>query len=451
MQTTMSTVEADYVASRPRSKALYEQAAASIAGGIAHDNRRLTPFPPYISHAAGSRKWDVDGHELIDYTMGHGALLLGHAHPAVTAAVAEAAGRGTHFGAGHPLEVRWAELVCRLVPSAERVRFTSSGTEATMMALRLAAISRGRPRYIRFYGHFHGWHDAVAGGYVPPLEAPPPGLPAGVRERAVLLPAEAARVEEALAGDPEIGAIIVEPTGGSYGVAPLPDGFLRDLRHLADRHDAVLIFDEVVTGFRYSPGGMQALSGVTPDLTTLAKILAGGLPGGAVAGRAAIMEHLAFHGDADWDVRRKMHHPGTFNANPLSAAAGVACLEIVSDPRVQQTAADRAALLRDLLRAVFADLDAPCPVYGDSSIVHLLPGVSAPGGPATLPVSVLKGTGAPGLLNRLRLALLLEGVDFFGKSAFVSIMHTEEDIHRTAAAFRRAVARIQADGGWTVP
>lgn len=448
---TVATIEEEYSTRLPESRALAQRADSAIAGGIAHDSRQLRPFPPYIARAAGTRKWDVDGHGYIDYTMGHGALLLGHAHPVVMAAVAAQLPNGTHLGAGHALEVRWAEQVIRLVPSAERVRFTSSGTEATMMALRLAAIYSGRPRYIRFYGHFHGWHDTASGGQYPPLDAPTPGLPPGPNERAVLLPASSAEVAAALRQDSQIGAIILEPTGGAYGVAPLPPDFLGELRTLCDQHGAVLIFDEVVSGFRWAPGGVQSLSGITPDLTTLAKILAGGLPGGAVTGRAAIMEHLAFRDEPGWNMERKMAHPGTFNANPISAAAGVACLDLVENPALQEAAASRAADLRRGIAAVMREHNACCQVYGDRSVIHLLPGVSAPDGIAALPVSVLKGQGATGLLRLLRLALLLEGVDWFGKSAFVSALHTPEDIDETISAFRRAVPRVYAEASWPEP
>lgn len=447
---TTRTIEDEYYARFAGSAALYSRSRQAIAGGISHDSRHLEPFPPYIERAIGARKWDVDGHELIDYAMGHGALILGHAHPEVTHAATSAAQHGTHFGAGHLDEVRWAEQVQRLIPSAELVRFTSSGTEATMMALRLAAIHTDRPRFIRFVGHFHGWHEGAAGGHTPPLEVPAPGLPDSVRSRVELVPAEAGAVEEALKRDPTIGAIIVEPSGGSYGAAPLPVGFLSALRTLADRYAAVLIFDEVVTGFRWSPGGIQALCGITPDLTTLAKILAGGFPGGAVAGRAEIMHHLEFRTDTSWNTSRKMYHPGTFNANPMVAAAGATCLEIVASGEVQKIASSRAELLRSLLRETVSKLDAPCLVYGESSIVHILPGIKTDGEIADVPVATLKGTGAPGVLRMLRLALLQEGVDFFGRSAFVSATHSEEDIRYTAAAFGRAVARVQAEGRWSV-
>jgi glutamate-1-semialdehyde 2,1-aminomutase len=446
--TVTNGIEAEYRLRHPRSAALHAEAKRAIAGGIAHDGRYLKPFPLYFERAAGTRKWDVDGHEVIDFVMGHGSLLLGHSHPVVTEAAASALARGTHFGAGHVHEVEWARRIQELVPSADLVRFTGSGTEATMMALRLAAIHTGRPRAIRFIGHFHGWHDAAVGGDRAPLDVPAPGIAAGVRARVELLPAETAAVAAALESDRAIGAIILEPSGGSYGAAPVPDGFLRDLRGLADRYGVVLIFDEVVTGFRWSPGGVQALAGVTPDLTALAKIVAGGLPGGAVAGRSAVMRHLVFDETAGWNTSRKMYHPGTFNGSPPVAAAGAACLNIVRDSAIQRTADERAALLRTLLRDACVRREAPCVVYGSSSIVQILPGISAPAGVAALSTETLKGMGAPGLLPRLRQALLLEGVDFFGRAAFVSALHTEDEIRETARAFDRAVRRIQEEGEW---
>jgi glutamate-1-semialdehyde 2,1-aminomutase len=445
---TMDGVELEYRAKHPVSEALHTEAKRAIAGGIVHDGRYLEPFPLYFERASGTRKWDVDGHEIIDFVMGHGALLLGHSHPVVAEAATRAMSQGTHFGGGHRYEVAWARAIQELLPSADLVRFTGSGTEATMMALRLAAIHTGRPRFIRFIGHFHGWHDAAVGGDRPPLDVPGPGIAEGVRARVELLPADTAMVVEALGRDRQIGAIILEPSGGSYGAAPLHDGFLRELRDVADQAGVVLIFDEVVTGFRWSPGGVQALSGVTPDLTTLAKIVAGGLPGGAVAGKSAIMRHLQFDASPEWNSGQKMYHPGTFNASPPVAAAGAACLGIVRDPAIQRTADQRARLLRSLLRDACARRKAPCLIYGSSSIVQILPGISAPGGLAALPTATLKGAGAPGLLPNLRQALLLEGVDFFGRAAFVSALHSEDDIRSTAQAFDRAVGRVQADGAW---
>src|SRR4051794_14767372 len=332
-------IEEQFIAEHPRSYELYQRSRAAVPGGITHDVRFAKPFPIYIDQALGSKKWDVDGHELIDYTMGHGALILGHSHPEIVDAVVTQMRKGTHYGAGHQLEVEWAEWVHRLVPSAERVKFTSSGTEATMLALRLARAFTGRDRIMKFAGHFHGWHDYAIPGTPLPL-APPPGVPAAVLGTVAIAPNnDLGYVERALAEpDHNIAAVILEPSGASYATIPLPDGFLQKLREITARHNVLLIFDEVVTGFRWSPGGVQALSGITPDLTTMAKILAGGLPGGAVAGSAPIMELLEFKDDPVWNRTRKVAHPGPYNANPLSATAGVKALRLVSDPAVQRGA-----------------------------------------------------------------------------------------------------------------
>src|SRR2546423_4568085 len=267
-----------------RSAELYERSRLAIAGGITHDSRNFAPFPIYVERADGSRKWDVDGNELVDHWMGHGSLLLGHNHPQVTAAVAEQVHKGTHYGACHELEVAWAEQIGRLIPSAELVRFTMSGTESTMLAMRDARAFTGRELVIRFAGHFHGWHDYAMAGYQPPFDtSTSTGVPAAVAgSMLVAYPNYIDSVCELLDAHPgEVAAVIVEPGGGSNGIIPTNVQFLRDLRALTSQRGVVLIFDEVITGFRYAPGGAQQRYGVTPDMTTLAKIVAGGVPGGA--------------------------------------------------------------------------------------------------------------------------------------------------------------------------
>src|ERR687886_2610387 len=317
-----------------RSAELYRRSREAIAGGITHDSRNFAPFPLYIERADGSRKWDVDGNELIDHWMGHGALLLGHNHPQVTAAVAEQVHNGTHYGACHELEVAWAEQVQRLIPSAESVRFTMSGTEATMLAIRDARAYTGRELVIRFAGHFHGWHDYAMAGYQPPFDTPTStGVPKAVADAMlVAYPNRIDSVRKLLEEHRgEVAAVILEPGGGSNGIIPTDVQFLRDLRALTAQRGVVLIFDEVITGFRYSPGGAQQVYGVTPDLTTLAKIVAGGLPGGAVAGKREILEVQTFKGELHKDRFERVLQQGTFNANPLSAAAGLACLKLVAE------------------------------------------------------------------------------------------------------------------------
>src|SRR5262249_20108688 len=343
---------------------LHEQARGVFPNGVTHDLRHLEPFPVYVERAEGAYKWDVDGHRLIDFWSGHGAILLGHSHPAVAAAVQRQMARGTPPGACHEGEIEWGKWVQRLVPSAQRLRFVSSGTEATLMALRLARIHTGRPRVLKFLGHFHGWHDFLIPAADPPFDGHPvPGIPGEMAGQTVAIPPnDPDAVERALAGDPQIGCVILEPTGGHFGAVPIRGEFLRHLRELTRRYGRLLIFDEVITGFRVHPGGAQGHYGVIPDLTTLAKILAGGLPGGCVAGCADILAALEFR-----PGKPKMKHPGTFNANPLSAAAGIAALRLVADGAPCRRANAMGSLLRQKLNALFLTRGADWVVYGEFS------------------------------------------------------------------------------------
>src|SRR3954468_9964828 len=327
MVTAAATLADRYAAAFPGSRTRFEAAKAIFPTGVTHDTRMMDPFPVYVTRGKGAKKWDVDGHELVDYFVGHGALLLGHSPDDVVAAVQEQVAKGTHYGACHDLEIDWGRLVRQLVPSAERVRFTGGGTEATLMALRLSRLYTGRPKFLKFQGHFHGWHDYVTVGSDPPYDSPSvPGVPDGVAANCVaVVPNDLNRVETALTSDPQIGAVILEPTGGHWGAVPIRGDFLKGLRELCTRRGCVLIFDEVITGFRVAPGGAQQFYGITPDLTSLAKILAGGLPGGCLAGRAHILAYLEPR-----PGKPKMKHPGTYNANPLSAAAGVTALKRVA-------------------------------------------------------------------------------------------------------------------------
>ena len=286
----MTSITERFYELHPTSRKLYEERSKGLfPDGVTHETRFLAPFPIYATHAQGPRKWDVDGNEYVDYVSGHGALLLGHSHPAVVSAVTEQVSKGTHLGANTELELKWGELVTRLIPSAEKVRFTSSGTEATLMAMRLARAYTGKSKIIKFFDHFHGWHDyAMANGNVSG-----PGIPAETWESMIVLPEvnDIAAVEKALDENDDVAAIILEPTGAHMGVSPIHPSFLEELRELTNRREIVLIFDEVVTGFRSSPGGAQARFGITPDMTSLAKILGGGLPGGAVAGKSGYSRH----------------------------------------------------------------------------------------------------------------------------------------------------------------
>ncbi len=442
-----------YRGANPKSEALYARAEKTIPGGITHDIRHLRPFPLYVERAQGSRKWTADGQELIDYWMGHGALFLGHNHPQVMRAVAEQAARGTHYGACHELEVRWAEWVTRLVPSAEKVRFTASGTEATHLAMRLARAFTGREKVLKFEGHFHGWHDYATAGVKPPYAAPASsGVPGASAEAMVLCPPnDLGRVEALLDRHPDIGAAILEPAGGTSGTIPTDPAFLRGLRDLTRARGVVLIFDEVISGFRYAPGGAQEYFGVTPDLTSLAKILAGGLPGGAVCGRADIMDLLAFREDAAWNRRGRVAHAGTYNSNPLCAAAGIAALELVADGERQRAANAAGERLRRAMNQAIYRLQADACVYGESSLfaIFLEPchiRQRCDRSRCTLDHTSLQTFRDPGLYHLLRLAMILHGVDIPASHSWMSCVHSDEDRDKTVTAFEGALAMLLDEG-----
>lgn len=446
------TTEAAYAASHHTSAERYETARKVFPGGVTHDQRFLDPFPVYIKRAQGSKKWDVDGNEIIDFAMGHGSLLLGHCHPVVTEAVVRQAQTGTHFGACHELEVEWGQAVQGLIPSAEQLRFTSSGTEATMMGLRLARQYTGRRKVVKFEGHFHGWNDYLIVGSNPPFESKTyPGIPPEVAALCHVLPANNLKaLTTLLESDNDIAAIIMEPTGASWGSVPFADGFVQGVRDLATKHDIVLIYDEVITGFRYSPGGFQAATGIVPDLTSLAKILAGGLPGGAICGRSKFMEPLDLRPDAEWNQKVHIRHHGTFNANPVSAAAGIAALGIVATGEPHQVANRLAERLRDDMNEVISRHGARGFVYGDTSMFHIYFGpeadVARPSRPLTaISAAALKGM-PRGINTAIKRAFLHQGVDMLGTGGLVSAAHTDADIDRTVDAWDVTVRQLVADG-----
>lgn len=450
---TKSAIVQAYCEKTPTSARLAAEARRSIAGGVTHDSRYLEPHGIYVERALGSRKWDVDGNEYVDYSGGHGALLLGHNHPQVVDAVQRQLALGTHYGSSHELEIRWAELVCQMVPSADSVRFTSSGTEATLLALRLARACTGRTKLVRFVGHFHGWHDHMAFGVGSRFDgSASPGVLNEVASNVLLVPAGDIQGTERVLERDDIAAVIIEPTGASWGQLPVLKEFLVELRRMTSERDIVLIFDEVITGFRCSPGGAQQVFGVTPDMTTLAKILAGGLPGGAVAGKQEIME-LLDHRAAATSGREKISHHGTFNANPLSAAAGVEALQIVSGTDACQRASDYAERLRNALNEVCQKADVPWTVYGTFSGFHIY---TNPEGhnlargqldAGDYDPMVLKARPRPELLMKLRAGMLLHGVEIFAwPGGPTSSVHTEDDLAITVEAFDKTLIMLKAEG-----
>ena len=450
---TNSAIVADYRARTGGSAALYERARKVLPSGITHDARYLDPYSIHVSRATGPRKWDVDGNEYVDYFGGHGALLLGHSHPAVVEAVKRQMDLGTHYGSSHELEVRWAELVCELMPSAEKVRFTASGTEASHMAIRLARAWTGKDKIVRFIGHFHGWHDHVAGGATSHYDgSSPPGVLQSVTDLSILMPTDdVAPTVKLLESRDDIAAVMFEPSGASWGQVPLPPGFVQAIRDVTAKRGVVMLMDEVITGFRWSSGGAQKALGVTPDLCIMAKIVAGGLPGGAVGGKREILDQIDFAVSAA-KKRDKIAHPGTFNANPLSAAAAVTALSLVRDEDLAEKANRTAAELRAALRQVLIEESVPWGIYGQSSTFLIYPNPTgedvdpATFDPLKLGFAKLKGAKSGPLTAKIRMGLMSHGVDVMGApGGFVSATHGGAEIEKTVHALRQTVRALKAE------
>lgn len=452
----MPTIDTDYRAKFADSAAMFERAQKVIAGGITHDGRFIKPYPPYFAKADGAYKWSVEGHKVIDYGIGHGSLIFGHNDPDLTAAMVNQAPNGTHHSAGHEAEIRWAEKIIELVPSAELVRFTASGTESTLLAMRVARGYTEKKIILKFEGHFHGWQDYALKGEKPPFERTTvPGIPQETLSTVSVVPSnDLAMLEERLVqGD--VAGVIVEPSGASWASIPLQKDFLKHVRALTDKYGVVLIFDEVITGFRWAPGGAQQRFGITPDVTTMAKIVAGGMPGGAVAGKREIMEMIAFSDDTTFNKTRRVPQAGTYNANPLAAAAGTAMLTKCADPAVQQKCDDLAAKLRAGINEAIARLDVPAFAWGESSVFHIAAGETCSNftaGDMHTPEGVspefLKASGGDKFGMQIEIGGLVEGVHLFHSGGMLSTAHTEDDVAQTIETVERVLSRMKDDGAF---
>src|SRR5574340_1269621 len=423
-----------------RNQQLFEQSQLCIPGGVNSPVRAFRSVggtPLFFRRGQGAYVWDEDGRRYLDYVGSWGPLILGHAHPEVVRAVQETAESGLSFGAPTARELEMAQLLCQLVPSMEQVRLVSSGTEATMSAIRLARGFTGRSRIVKFEGCYHGHADALlvkAGSGLLTFGQPSSaGVPPEVAAHTLTLQYnDVEEVEQAFAGlGDEIAAVIVEPVAGNMNlVAPAPE-FLQALRTLCSRHGSVLIFDEVMTGFRVGPGCAQGLYGITPDLTTLGKVVGGGMPVGAFGGRRDIMQRLAPLGP--------VYQAGTLSGNPVAVAAGLATLRLVQTEGFY----DRlAAATQDLTAGLTSAAREHGIPFSAKSVGGMFGIYFSPAPPRSYAEVMQCDKDA---FNRFFHAMLEEGV-YFAPSAFeagfVSAAHGEEEIAATLAAARRVFARF---------
>jgi len=426
-----------YQKTHRRSGELHERAMKVFAGdGATSFVRILDPYRPYITHAKGSKKWDADGNEYIDYVMGHGALLLGHSHPTVVKAVQEQVSKGTHYGDNHELELKWGELIKSMAPSAERVEFFSCGQESNLMAIRLSRVFTGRKKILRFVENFHGWADEVA---------LPPDAPGITSKEVKTIPYDLNLLEKELATAEY--AVLMTEGGGAHmsGQVPLDLDFVKELPGLTRKYGTVWHMDEVVTGFRDAVGGFQALAGVKPDLTSLGKIVGGGLGAGALIGRADIMQ--AFSSRAPKD--KQVLHSGTWNANPLTSAAGIATLEYIKDGKPQKRANQLASYLRKQGNSMMRDKGIQAWLYGRSiTHIYLGPFECEPTDETSPPsTDISKIVRIDRARLRLDLHLLERGISTLLARMFIlSSEHTREDVDKTVSALSDAFDAMIAEG-----
>ena len=424
----------------PNSRREFSRAKRSIPGGVNSPVRAygsVGGIPRFIESAKGARIRDIDGHEYIDYVGSWGPMILGHAHPKILRAVREAMGAGTSFGAPTARESDLAEAIRRALPSIEKVRMVSSGTEATMSALRLARGVTGRDRILKFDGCYHGHSDGLlvgAGSGVATLGIPgSPGVPKAMTDLTIIAPfndLEATRQAFGRWGK-DIAAIIVEPIAGNMGCVPPLPGFLKGLRKICDEFGALLIFDEVMTGFRVAPGGAQRLYKVKPDLTTLGKIVGGGLPAAAYGGRRDLMARIAPEGD--------IYQAGTLSGNPLAVAAGLATLELLEAPGVYETLSQRSS-------ALMTGLAERAEAHGVPLTTRSIGGMFGfffhPGPVDSFAQAQQSDASA---FRRFFSVMLEEGVYLAPspyEAGFVSLSHKKSDIAATLAAADRALGKV---------
>lgn len=428
-----------------KTEALAREAREVLVGGVNSPVRAFGAVggaPLIVSRAQGARIFDADGNEFLDYVGSWGAMILGHAHPEVVAAIAEQAGRGTSYGMTNPLEIELAREIRGALPAMEQIRFVSSGTEATMSALRVARAFTGRELVVKFDGCYHGHADSFlsqAGSGLATLGiAASPGVPESLARLTLNLPYnDIPAVEGAFARHgTEIAAVIVEPVAANMGVVPPQRGFLARLRELTNQHKVVLIFDEVITGFRVAWGGAQTLFGIQPDLTTLGKIIGGGLPAAAYGGRKELMALVAPAG--------RVYQAGTLSGNPLAMRAGIETLRLLRRPGIYDVLTRRAARLRQEMVAALEEAGVAARVNLFGSLLTLF----FTGKEVTDYASAK--TSDTGLYARffremLNRGILLPPSQF--EAWFISAAHSDAELERTVNALRQTLVILKGAGG----
>lgn len=426
-----------------RSDELYEQSCQVLPGGVDSPVRAFRAVggsPLFIDKGIGSRIYDVDGNAYIDYVCSWGPLILGHAHRAVTAGLARVIQSGTSFGAPTERELVLAKLVTEAVPSVEKVRFVNSGTEATMSAIRLARAFTGRHKIIKFAGCYHGHADSFlvqAGSGALTLGVPSsPGVPPSLSSLTLVLPYnDLNSVRDAMMQwGPEIAAVIVEPVAANMGVVPPAPGFLEGLRRLTQEAGCLLIFDEVITGFRLGYGGAQGYYGINPDLTCLGKIIGGGLPVGAYGGRTEIMNQVAPEGP--------VYQAGTLSGNPVAMEAGIVTLNLLKEPGVYQQLAEKGAYLGQGLEQAVRESGIDATINRIGSLMSLF----FCSGTVNSLNSALKSSQEQ--YSRYFNLMLNEGIYLAPsqfEALFVSLAHTREDLDQTISAAEKTFRKMHEE------
>lgn len=424
------------------SERLFQEAQKYLPGGVNSPARAFKAVggtPPFIVRGQGSKMYDADGNEFIDYICSWGPLILGHCHPQVVAALKEAVEQGTSFGASTEREITLAKMVSVAMPSIEMVRFVNSGTEAAMSALRLARAFTGRDKVVKFEGGYHGHSDgllAKGGSGLATLGIPDsPGVPVGYAQNTLTVPYNNLEaVEQLLQRYPEeIAAVIVEPVAGNMGLVPPKQGFLPGLCQLTSQHGALLIFDEVITGFRVGYGGAQALYGIAPDLTCLGKIIGGGLPVGAYGGRRDIMAMMAPTGP--------VYQAGTLSGNPLAMTAGIETLRVLSQPGVYERLEKTASTLEKGIAGAAASLGFKIKISRIGSLLTMFFT-----GDAVIDYETARRSDTT-LFARFFQQLLSAGIYWPPsqfEAAFISLAHSDDDIRVTIKAIEGALSFLRS-------